>query len=240
LLSNSSAPHPHFDLVVPVYNEEAGLPEFFRRLDNLQLNCQPIFIDNASSDSSLALLKNYPNAIVIEHAQNEGYGGSLIDGMEAGSSEYIVVIDADCEYPPECIPSIVSALQSHSVVYASRFLDPTLKKAANMGFVKTNGNRLFSYAYNKLFDQQTTDLYTGCKGLQRSALNDIVFEQKGFEHVTELAVKLATKGHYIYDIAIQYEPRATGTSKMRYLQDGAKFFKLLGHYYRLHRQRKLA
>ena len=238
-MSNPSATQQRFDLVVPVYNEEAGLPEFFRRLDKLQLNCQPIFVDNASSDNSLALLKSYPNAIVVEHAQNEGYGGSLIDGMAAGNNDNIVIIDADCEYPPECIPSIISALQSHSVVYASRFLDPALKRAANMGFVKTNGNRLFSYAYNKLFAQQTTDLYTGCKGLQRSALDGLVFEQKGFEHVTELAVKLAAKGLCIYDIAIQYEPRATGTSKMHYLQDGAKFFKLLGRYYRLHRQNKL-
>jgi dolichol-phosphate mannosyltransferase len=238
-LSHPNTSLPRFDLVVPVYNEEAGLPEFFSRLDKLQLNCQPIFVDNASTDNSLALLKSYPNAQIIEHAQNEGYGGSLIDGMAAGSSDYIVVIDADCEYPPESIPALVRALESHSVVYASRFLDPALEQAANMGFIKTNGNRLFSYAYNSLFKQHTTDLYTGCKGLQRSALNNIEFEQKGFEHVTELSVKLAANGHTIFDIAIQYEPRATGNSKMHYLKDGAKFLKLLSHYYIQQRQGKL-
>jgi glycosyltransferase involved in cell wall biosynthesis len=238
-LSHPNTLLPRFDLVVPVYNEEAGLPEFFFRLDKLKLNCQPIFVDNASSDNSLTLLKNYPNALVIEHAQNEGYGGSLIDGMAAGSSDYIVVIDADCEYPPESIPALVAALEAHSVVYASRFLDPALEKAANMSFVKTTGNRLFSYAYNSLFHQNTTDLYTGCKGLHRSSLNNIKFEQKGFEHVTELAVKLAANGHTIFDIPIQYEPRATGSSKMRYIQDGAKFLKLLSHYYLLQCQGKL-
>ena len=238
-MSNPNKLLPRFALVVPVYNEEAGLPEFFARLDKLQLNCQPIFVDNASSDNSLALLKSYPNALVIEHAQNEGYGGSLTDGMAAGNSDYIVVIDADCEYPPENIPTLVAALESHSVVYASRFLDPMLEKAANMGFIKTTGNRLFSAAYNSLFNQNTTDLYTGCKGLQRSALKNINFEQKGFEHVTELAVKLAANGHTIFDIAIQYEPRATGSSKMRYIQDGAKFLKLLSHYYLLQRKGKL-
>ena len=86
-MSNPNKLLPRFDLVVPVYNEEAGLPEFFARLDKLQLNCQPIFVDNASSDNSLALLKSYPNALVIEHAQNEGYGGSLTDGMAAGNSD---------------------------------------------------------------------------------------------------------------------------------------------------------
>ena len=65
MLSNSSAPHPHFDLVVPVYNEEAGLPEFFRRLDNLQLNCQPIFIDNASTDRTVEFLKNIAKTVTI-------------------------------------------------------------------------------------------------------------------------------------------------------------------------------
>ena len=231
---------PRFDLVVPVYNEEAGLPEFFRRLDKLNLDCQPVFVDNASTDDSLSLLKAYPGAIVIEHEQNEGYGGSLIDGIAAATTDYIVIIDADCEYPPECIPAVVEALQHHDVVYASRFLDPALEKAANMPFIKTNGNRLFSFAYNKLFGQNTTDLYTGCKGIRKSALQNIKFEHKGFEHVTELAVKLSANGYRIHDIPIQYAPRATGDSKMRYLQDGAKFFQLLGCYYHLHKQNKLA
>jgi glycosyltransferase involved in cell wall biosynthesis len=232
--------YPTFDLVVPVFNEEDGLPDFFRRLEelqlNYQLNYQLILVDNASTDGSLTLLKNHPTALVIEHEKNEGYGGSMTDGINAGQNEWVITIDADCEYPPECIPAVLDALSQHSVVYASRFLDPQLMRASGMPLIKRLGNRLFSWSYNRRFTQRTTDLYTGCKGIRRSALEGIVFEQKGFEYVLELAAKLAAKGHLIYDIPVQFEARSSGASKMHYLSESTKYFWLLMRYARQHRR----
>jgi len=229
-LSNPVESLARFDLVVPVYNEGACLPELFRRLQALGLEFHAIFIDNASTDNSLALLKTWPGATVIEHACNEGYGGSLIDGMTTAETDYIVIIDADCEYPPEALPQLVNALMRNSVVYASRFKDPALARQAGMGLVKTWGNKLFSAGYNCLFNQATTDLYTGCKGLQRKTIEGMVFEHKGFEHVLELAVKLSARGYRIVDIPILFEARTTGSSKMSYLADSARYFVLLAHY----------
>ena len=111
------------DVIVPVFNEEDGLPEFLERTTGLDLNLQLICIDNASTDKSLALLKEYQEIKVIEHATNEGYGASLRDGMQAATADKIIIIDADCEYPPEAIPALVNALDEFEVVYTSRFLD---------------------------------------------------------------------------------------------------------------------
>ena len=238
-VENSAKDSSQFDLIVPVYNEEAGLPEFFNRLQALKLNCQPIFIDNASEDNSLAMLKEYPNALVIEHPINTGYGGSLISGMEAGNNEHIVIIDADCEYPPECIPELEKSLERYDFVHTSRFLNKSAAQLSNMPLLKKAGNRMISNAFNRLFDQQTTDLYTGCKALKRACLDRFNLQQKGFEHVLELAAKMVAAGYDIDEIAVDFRPRQTGHSKMLHASETVKYFRLLLRYARQFRAGKL-
>lgn len=232
---NKSASTPTVDLIVPVFNEADNLPAFFKRLSALNLDCQVIFVDNASTDGSLQMLQDYPGARVIAHATNEGYGASLIDGMRTGTGEHIVIIDADCEYPPECIPQLLAALQQHDVVYASRFLGRTslgrsAARDANMPWLKLFGNRVISGAFNVLFGQSVTDLYTGCKALTRRSVENIHLQQTGFEHVLELAARQAARGYHIAEIAVDFQARQAGQSKMKHLSETAKYIYLLTRY----------
>jgi glycosyltransferase involved in cell wall biosynthesis len=215
------------DIIVPVYNEESGLPEFFRRMTALPLNTRLIFIDNASTDNSLAMLKTCEGATVIEHQCNEGYGASLRDGIRAAGSDKIVIIDADCEYPPESIPDMVKALDEHEVVYASRFLG---EQQARMPFLKMFGNRVISRLFNLLFDQQVTDLYTGSKAFRRSTVANLTMDRNGFEHVLEVAARLAKKGVTIHEIPVRFRARQTGTSKMSHLAETLKYLYFLVFY----------
>ena len=136
------------DVIVPVFNEEDGLPEFVKRLSALPIPVHPIFIDNASTDGSLKILRTVPDATIIEHRHNEGYGASLRDGIRRATASKIVIIDADCEYPPEAIPELAEELDRCDAVYASRFLD---KHDQTMPFLKIAGNKIISKSYNILF-----------------------------------------------------------------------------------------
>jgi hypothetical protein len=100
-----------------------------------------------------------------------------------------------------------------------------------MPFLKMLGNKIISSIFNFLFHQKVTDLYTGCKALNRSALNGISLERKGFEHVLELGIKLAKKGISITEVHVDFNPRRTGMSKMRHLQETSKYIYLIFYYY---------
>jgi len=220
-----------FDLIVPVFNEIETLPKFFARLQKLALSANIVFVDNGSTDGSRELLKAYPGGQVIEHKHNEGYGASILDGIRAGKHNKIVIIDVDCEYPPECIPDLVKALDVHDVVYASRFL---AGGSAVMPWLKARGNQMISQSFNRLFGQQVTDLYTGCKALRRGCLDQITLKQTGFEHVLELSAKLAARHYRIHEIPVIFSPRQAGQSKMRHGIETAKFFYwLLQYAYRM-------
>ena len=215
------------DVIVPVYNEAQALPHFHRRLTSLDLPVRPIYVDNGSTDGSLPLLRSFAGAVVIEHATNEGYGASLRDGIRRATSERIVIIDADCEYPPEAIPEMVRRLDQADVVYASRFLE---SQQTRMGWLKVFGNRVITRLFNLLFHQRITDLYTGAKAIRREVVADLPMEQNGFEHVLEVAARLARAGRRFEEIHVTFTPRSTGVSKMSHLSETIKYMYHLGRY----------
>ncbi len=218
------------DIVVPVLNEEATVDEFIARVDRLGLSGSLVFVDNASTDGTVGRLARHPEVRIVRHDVNEGWGKSIRDGIAASDGDLIVVIDADLEYPPEAIPEILDALRTHPAVYGSRFLGST---APPMPLVRRIGNRLVSGTYNALFDQRTTDLYTGIKGLRRSVVPLPALTQNGFEHAVELGAVLAVSGVRIHEVPVAYAPRTRGTSKMRHVPETLRFvFLVVGYWFR--------
>jgi glycosyltransferase involved in cell wall biosynthesis len=216
------------DVIIPVFNEENGIRAFYERIQKIPIPTNLIFIDNASTDNSLKILESLPSISIIRHSKNEGYGGSILDGIQHSDGEIIVIIDADGEYPPESIPELVSRLEQADVVYASRFLD---KNKVQISLIRRWGNQLITNVFNRLFNQQLTDLYTGFKVLKRSALDGIKLEKKGFEHVLEIGVRFSEKGVLISEVHVPYSARTTDRSKMRHLSETFKFIFLMFYYY---------
>jgi hypothetical protein len=96
---------------------------------------------------------------------------------------------------------------------------------------KRLGNQLISALFNLLFRQGVTDLYTGCKALNRSVLRRVNLQRQGFEHVLELAAKLARKNTVVKEIAIDFTPRYTETAKMKHLSETLKCLYLVVYYF---------
>ncbi|WP_028585238.1 glycosyltransferase family 2 protein [Desulfogranum mediterraneum] len=216
------------DVIVPVYNEEEILPEFHRRITALNLPLHLIYVDNASSDRSVEIISSFGDVTLIRHEQNEGYGGSILDGIAHSENDKIVIIDADCEYPPEALPELIERLDTSNVVYTSRFLEG---RNQFMPLPKRLGNQLISALFNLLFRQRLTDLYTGCKAFNRAVVAGVRFERKGFEHVLEFGVRMARRKLTIEEIAIDFTPRHTGQAKMQHISETLKYLYLTCYYY---------
>ncbi len=217
---------PQADIIIPVFNERDSLPLLMERLRALPdfTSYRLLFVDNASTDGSVEYLAALPDVTLIRHASNRGYGASLRSGMEAAITDRFVIIDADCEYPPECIPALLDGLDDHNVVYSSRLRGKKTPQDAGMLPLKWWGNRIISSAYNLLFGQEMTDLYTGCKAMRRHCLRNITLHRNGFEQVLELAAKLAVRGYHIAEVPVDFSPRAGGQSKMSHASETVKYF----------------
>lgn len=112
---------PQLSVVVPVYNEEAGLQALFDRiypaLDALNLSYELIFINDGSRDRSPALLRQQfeqrPDVTrVVLLNGNYGQHMAIMAGFEQSRGERIVTLDADLQNPPEEIGKLLQAMDA--------------------------------------------------------------------------------------------------------------------------------
>jgi len=106
-------------VVIPVYNEEAGLAALFDRLypalDALGTDYEVVFIDDGSRDRSAALLaaqfERRPEVTrVILLNGNFGQHRAILAGFEHCRGNHVVTLDADLQNPPEDIRLLIEAL----------------------------------------------------------------------------------------------------------------------------------
>ena len=113
-------PTPEISVIVPVYNEEAGLPALFARLDAaldaLGATYEVVFINDGSRDRSAALLreqwqKRPDTTRVILLAVNAGQHMAIMAGFEHCRGDIVVTLDADLQNPPEEIGKLVAKMR---------------------------------------------------------------------------------------------------------------------------------
>src|SRR5437762_8925904 len=111
--------NPVLSVVLPVYNEEAGLKAFFARLypalDALAIPYEVIFINDGSHDRSAGLLKDQfiarPDVTrVILFNANYGQHLAIVAGFERVRGTRVVTLDADLQNPPEEIGKLLAAM----------------------------------------------------------------------------------------------------------------------------------
>ncbi len=116
-------------VIVPVFNEEAMVATFHHELaatlDGLPYAFEMIYIDDGSSDQTLARLfelrQQDPRIAVIEFSRNFGKEIALTAGLDHAGGEAVIIIDADLQDPPALIPQLIDEWRKgFEVVYAKR------------------------------------------------------------------------------------------------------------------------
>lgn len=122
-------PRPELSLVIPIYNEEAVLPQLDGRLRELLaqlgLDSEVVFVDDGSRDRSLELLRQMagrePRYRVASFSRNFGHQRAITAGMDLSRGKAVVVMDADLQDPPEVILEMVARWRDgFDVVYGRR------------------------------------------------------------------------------------------------------------------------
>jgi undecaprenyl-phosphate 4-deoxy-4-formamido-L-arabinose transferase len=112
---------PRLSVVIPVYNEEASLPDLFARLypalDALGIGYEVVFVNDGSRDRSAALLREQwqrrPDATrVVLFNANYGQHPAIVAGFEHSRGERVVTLDADLQNPPEEIAKLLAAMDA--------------------------------------------------------------------------------------------------------------------------------
>lgn len=121
---------PCLSIVVPCYNEGAGLNTFFARLEAAldalpQYTYEVVCVDDGSRDDTLAVLCRHaarnPRIVVMELSRNFGKEAALTCGIDTARGDAVVPMDADLQHPPELLPELVRHwVAGNDVVMARR------------------------------------------------------------------------------------------------------------------------
>lgn len=117
-------------VVIPMLNEELGLPKLMARLvpvlDGLQgASWEIIFVDDGSTDGTLGKLAELhatdPRVRAVSLSRNFGKEIAVAAGLSYATSDVTVLMDADLQHPPELIPTFIAGWRDgHDIVYGVR------------------------------------------------------------------------------------------------------------------------
>jgi len=122
-------PRPTLTLVLPVYNEEAVIPELHKRLQafltSLGLSAEVLFVNDGSRDRSMDLLREIandePRYRILSLARNFGHQAAITAGVDYARGRAVVLMDADLQDPPEIVLEMVARWRAgYDVVYGRR------------------------------------------------------------------------------------------------------------------------
>lgn len=204
------AESPLISIVVPAFNESATIETLIGRLQKslVGLQYEIVIVDDCSTDGTSDVVRKLSGGPIrsFSHSRNQGKGAALQTGFAQAAGEIVVIQDADLEYDPKDIPSLVQPiLEGHAdVVYGSRFRGQAQR--VHM-FWHQLANNLLTWFSNMMNNLNLSDMETGYKAFRKSVLERIQIREKRFGVEPEMTAKVARLKVRIYEVPISYHGR---------------------------------
>jgi undecaprenyl-phosphate 4-deoxy-4-formamido-L-arabinose transferase len=209
--------HVDLSIVIPIYNESAGLQQLFSRLypaldklaADMRLRYELIMIDDGSRDDSPAQLREQftkrPDVTrIVLLAVNAGQHMAIKAGFERTRGDVVVTLDADLQNPPEEIHKLIAKMRDgHDYVGGYR-------RERNDTFFRKYASRLMNAVR-----ERTTRIRMRDQGCMLRAYSRVIVD--AINHSNEVNLYIPALA-FIYsrtpaEVEVEHEERAAGESK---------------------------
>jgi len=205
-------------VVVPTYNERDNIVELIRRVDNALkgIDYEVVVVDDNSPDGTAdvaeGLSKDYP-VRVVRRPGKLGLATAVLDGVRSSRGDYVVVMDADLQHPPEVIPKMYEELiKGYDIVIASRYV--VGGSVGGWGLTRRLISKTAILIAKLLIPKVRgiEDPISGFFMFRKEVLEGVSLSPKGFKILLEVLVK----GRYsrVSEVPYTFGVRVRGTSKL--------------------------
>jgi glycosyltransferase involved in cell wall biosynthesis len=216
---------------VPAYNEADTIERVLQRLLQLPNLLEIIIVDDCSTDATPDILQRLANEHqqikFSRHPKNSGKTEALKTGFALTSGDIVIVQDADLEYDPQDIPTVIGPIieGNADVVYGSRFL---VRRATRvLYFYHYLANKCLTFTSNIFTNLNMTDVETGYKAFRGDIIRNMIITSQGFGFEIEVTAKVAKLRCRIYEVPISYYGRTYEEGKKIGVKDGLEAFWLV-------------
>ncbi len=204
---------PEISVVIPVYNEEAGLARLFDRLypalDALNLQYEVIFVNDGSRDRSPQILseqfRRRPDVTrVVLFNGNFGQHMAILAGFEQTRGEIVITLDADLQNPPEEIHHLIAKMREGYDYVGS------IRRERQDSAWRTVASKMMNHLRERITHIKMTDQGNMLRAYGRGVIDLINQCQEVNTFIPALAYTFARNPT---EIVVEHEERAAGESK---------------------------
>jgi len=211
---------PDLSMVIPAYNEAAGIAPVVRRLfeafEGAGYRLEVIVVDNGSADATGEVIRaeqqRHPGLRLHRVEVNRGYGNGILQGLPLATAEWVGMIPADGQVDAEDVVRLYeAALATDGRIVAKvrrRFrLDGFSRKVVSIGY-----NLLVLLLWPGI---GTLDTNGSPKLLRREDLRTMELSSGGWFLDPELMIKAHYMGLRVLEVNVFARMRGTGLSHVR-------------------------
>lgn len=204
-------------VIAPCFNEGPNVGALVERvgqaLSGRGISFELVLVDDGSHDDTWAKICEqataHPWVKPVRHAKNRGIVESWRSGMLATAAPRLVTIDADLQYRPEDIPTLVEVMDRENVEFVQGWRREQVGRDPLRVFL-TSG---LSGLLNLLFGTRLRDNKSGFVLYTRAAMTDVLDFSRPFRHFQHfIAIAAHRRGHRIRQVPVVFDERAAGVS----------------------------
>ena len=216
---------------MPVYNERETVRSAVEQVLGTEYPTEQlelVIVDDGSSDGTpaiLAELSQDPRVTLARHERNAGKGAAVRTALEHATGTYAAIMDADLEYDPSDIGKLLEPILAGEadVVFGTRGFE----SHSSFSFWYVIGNKGVTLAANLLFNSYLGDIMTCHKVMRTDIFRSLQLKSQGFDIEPEIAGKLLSGGHQIYEVPVRYRARGRAEGKKLTAVDGLRVLRTL-------------
>jgi glycosyltransferase involved in cell wall biosynthesis len=208
-------------VIIPAKNEAAIIGEVVSSVRQHYPDAE-ILVVNDGSDDDTATIAEKAGAMVVTHPVSLGNGAAIKTGARNASGEIFVMMDGDGQHKAEHIRSLLEMLdQGYDMAIGAR----DFGSHAGIGRLAANG--LYNIFASMISGHRIPDLTSGFRAVRADFFREFLFLlPNGFSYPTTITMAFLRSGYPVTFVPINAE-RRTGSSHIRPIRDGLRFFAII-------------
>jgi glycosyltransferase involved in cell wall biosynthesis len=208
---------PRVTVVLPAMNEAENLRHVLPRIPGWVH--EVILVDGGSTDATVDVARRLLPGIRVVCQTGQGKGDALRQGFAAASGDVIVMLDADGSTDPAEIPFFVGALLAGAdFAKGTRYAQGG--GSADLGWLRSLGNRSLTVMCRLLFGSRCTDLCYGYNAFWSATIRLLDLDADGFDVEAQMNVRALRAGLRVVEVPSFESERHFGVSNLRTWTDG--------------------
>lgn len=210
-------------IVIPTLDERLNLDPLMQRIDaalkTSAIRYEIVIIDDHSTDGTLEYARelglHYPVRCFSKQGE-PGKAQSILEGIQNARFQTICMIDADLQYPPERIPSMLECMnQGADIVVANRIQRATSR-------LRTVSSTIYHKIFNGMLHGLELDVQSGLKLFRKEIVEQIDLQPSAWSFDLELLTAAREAGFVIDSVDIDFAERLHGQTKVQVVHVAAE------------------